>query len=109
MLEVPQAGPIGSIDIQRRAFVENKADVEFHNGMLKRLKYEDPSEDWAVASIPIDFLEELFGIPAEIINTKSAQADAEAKLTEAKARLIEAEVRLEKARTERREQQSVGQ
>ncbi len=109
MLKVPQAGTIGSIDIQRRALVENKAEADFEHGMLKRLKYVDPSEDAAIASIPIDFLEELFGIPGEIINTTSSQVEAEAKLVESRAKLIEAEIRLEEARAKRRGQQSIDQ
>ena len=98
MIEVPQAGPIGAVEIGRRAFVENIAEVEFENGMLKRIKYDDPSQTMAIASAPFDFLRAIFSIPAEIVNTKSSIINSQASRLTAQAALIDAQVKLEEAR-----------
>ena len=106
MVEVPQAGPTGAIEIARRAFVENVAEATFQNGMLTRVKYTEPSQTKAVASAPFDLLREIFSIPAAIVDTKRSRLDSQAKMLNAHAALIEAQIQLEEARARIREQQT---
>ena len=108
LVQVPQAGPIGSIEVLRRAFVENVAEVTFTDGMLTRLKLNEPSQTKAVASAPFDLLREIFSIPAAIVDTRTSRVNSEANLLKARAALIEAQILLENLRAGIQDQQTTG-
>lgn len=89
-----QLGEIGRVDFQRRAFVEAKTEVDFENGGLVRVKYTKPSQWLAGASIPIDILETLFGIPSKLFETESGRLKGQASVIEAQTGLVEAQANL---------------
>lgn len=59
-LTAPQLGAVGWIDFQRRSFVEAKAEADFNNGHLTRVKYTKPSQLLAIVNVPVDILETIF-------------------------------------------------
>lgn len=97
-LSVPQAGQVGVIDFGRANFVENSASAEFSDGMLTRVSYTDPSEVWGFVSIPIDALKAIFGIPAQIFDTGTAQAEAQATIAQGQLDILLKQVQLEQSR-----------
>lgn len=100
-LSAPQLGAIGRIDFWRRAFVEAKGEADFSNGSLIRIKYTKPSELLAIARVPVDILETLFGIPSKLFETEAGRLQGRAKVIEAETSLIEARIKLlEKQRLE---------
>lgn len=92
LMRIPQAGDVGYIDFQRRAFVENTAEATFTKGMLTKLKYTDPSEVTGLVSIPVNALKAIFGIPAAIFDTGKSQAEAEKAIAEAELAILKAQV-----------------
>lgn len=91
---LPNEAPMFTIDIKRRAFVENKHSLTFTNGMLTEIAWTKPSEALGFVNIPLDIAKAIVAIPGELLSVKVNSATSETNLLNAQRNLLEAKDQL---------------
>ena len=68
---LPNKIVIGKVNIDRTMFVNQVTTIDFDDGMLRKIDIDKPSEALAAIQIPIDIVNAILAIPAELIQFKS--------------------------------------
>ena len=97
---VPNEARIGSIVVDRAAFVEKETTITFTSGMLTGLKMNKPSEALAAAQVPVDVAKTILSIPSDLLTFRTQRITDEQGLIEAQANFLKAQAELLKAQQE---------
>ncbi len=92
-IEIPDITKIMGINLNR-AFGESITKVDFDDGMIKQFDIKHPSGALAVAQLPIDVLNALIAIPAELVQLRIDTSGRNKKLYDAQKAEIEAQRQL---------------
>lgn len=106
---VLNGAPILSIDVNRTAFVENKTNLTFTDGVLTSMSATRPSPVLEVVQLPVEVAKAVLSAPAEILRLRvdySTQAVAD---LEAEQKLLEASEAFDAFRKELIENQETEQ
>jgi len=87
---LPNEAPYFTIDIKRRAFIENKYTLTFTDGILTEVSWVKPSEALGFVQLPIDIAKAIVAIPGEMLTVKVNNAKAEAEMLNAQKALLDA-------------------
>ena len=111
MLLVPNAAPADALDMEATAFVTNKSNYGFSNGMLVSVDNARPSPAVAVVSIPWKISEatltqvrDLLTLRVDITQKKKTLATEEAALLQQLKAIVEAQEKLDEAKEAAAEQ-----
>ncbi len=88
--------PVLLSNVRRSFFIEKKYTMIFSDGMLKEYNLEKPSTLSGFIDIPLDILSTLIGMPAQVIQIKINNIEANKQLLEVQKQLIEAKKLLRK-------------
>jgi hypothetical protein len=77
---LPNKHVVGSVRLDRAAFVTKKLNLDFTNGMLKDIDLHNPSEVLAFIQIPIDVAKAIVSIPSAMLDFKVTNIEADTKL-----------------------------
>lgn len=105
MLLVPNDAPADALDMEATAFVTNKSNFGFSNGMLVSVDNARPSPAVAIVSVPWKISEATLGqvrdlltLRVEITQKKKTLATEEAALLQQMKAIVEAQEKLDEAR-----------
>ncbi|MFP6740060.1 MAG: hypothetical protein VCD33_00285, partial [Alphaproteobacteria bacterium] len=71
------------MNIDRTMFVNQATTIDFDDGMLRKIDIDKPSEALAAIQIPIDIVNAIVAIPAELIQFKIDTSGQSEELHEA--------------------------
>lgn len=110
---LPNGGPLAYVPMTAGPFVKTERNVTFSNGMLLSNKETRPSEVLAFTRIPLDILEALIALPAEILQLKFDISSKESALLQKELERIKAQeelrLELERQRKALEEQGTLGE
>ena len=105
MLLVPNDAPVDALDMEATAFVTNKSNYGFSNGMLVSVDNARPSPAVAIVSVPWKISEATLGqvrdlltLRVEITQKKKTLATEEAALLQQMKAIVEAQEQLDEAK-----------
>lgn len=105
VLMVPNGAPVDALDMEATAFVTNKSNFGFSNGMLVSVDNTRPSPATAIVSVPwkiseatLDQLGKLLTLRINVTTSEKSLATEEAALLEQLKALLEAQQALDEAR-----------
>ena len=81
---LPNKTVIGKVNIDRTVFVTKVTKVDFEEGMLTKVDIDKPSEALAGFQIPIDIVNAIIAIPAELVQFKIDTSGQDEKLHKAR-------------------------
>jgi hypothetical protein len=87
-IEMPNASPVLSLQIERSLFVTRKTDVTFDYGTLLDVTIDKPSELAEFVDIPLQAVQAAFAIPAQMVQVRINRANNEERLIRAQSALI---------------------
>lgn len=88
-VEMPNAAPVFSLQIERSMFITRKTDVVFDRGTLLDVTVDKPSELAEFVDIPLQAVQAVFAIPAQVVQVKINRTNNEERLIKAQAALIQ--------------------
>ena len=88
-VEMPNEAPVFSLQVERSLFVTRKADIVFDKGTLLDVTADRPSELAEFIDIPLQAVQAVFAIPAQIVQVRINRANNEERLIRAQAALIQ--------------------
>ncbi len=97
VLSVPNGAPIDAIGVDATAFVTNRSNLGFSNGMLVSVDNSRPSPAAAIASVPWQ-ISALLTLRVEITQKEKSAATEQRALLEQMKAIIEAQEALDRAR-----------
>lgn len=100
VVNLPNNRPALVLPLDRSAFVRRVNNVEFENGMLKKVHIEKPSEGLEVASLPVNVMTAVFTSISNLVQAKIDISDKEKGLAQSQAALLQAQKDLQDKRIE---------
>jgi hypothetical protein len=97
-VNLPNSRPAPALPLERTTFVRRVNNVEFENGMLKKVHIEKPSEGLEVASLPVSVMTAVFTSISNLVQAKIDISDREKGLAQSQAALLQAQKDLQDKR-----------
>lgn len=105
MLMVPNDAPVDALDMEATAFVTNKSNFGFSNGMLVSVDNTRPSPATAIVSVPwkiseatLEQVSKLLTLRVEVTRNEKTLATEEAALLQQLKAIVDAQEALDRAR-----------